>query len=440
MDLRLGTLMVTPARDKRILMVAFHFPPQRGSSGVQRTLKFSRYLGGHGWQPVVLSAHPRAYEHKGDDQLRDIPQDIVVHRAFALDSSRHLAVKRRYLSLLALPDRWITWALGAVPAGLRLIREHRPALIWSTYPIATAHLIGLALHRLTGLPWVADLRDPMTDVDYPTRRSVRAAYSWIEKQTVKRADRVVFTTPGALAAYRKRYPELPPERLVLIENGYDEENFSEAASLASVAAKEAGGPLVLVHSGIIYPAERDPTVFFEALAALLQEGRIGPETLQIRLRAAVHEDWLNGLIAQYGIASIVSLAPHVPYREALTEMLTADGLLVLQGSSCNCQIPAKIYEYLRARRPVLALTDATGDTATTLRQAGIDTIGPLDERDGIMASLMDFVTRIQNGSAPLPSDEVVRANSREARAARLAGLLDGLLAEKSAFAAKSLKA
>ena len=60
--------MVMPVRDKRILMVAFHFPPQRGSSGVQRTLKFSRYLGGHGWKPVVLSAHPRAYEHKGDDQ------------------------------------------------------------------------------------------------------------------------------------------------------------------------------------------------------------------------------------------------------------------------------------------------------------------------------------------------------------------------------------
>ncbi len=431
--------MVKPSADKRILMVAFHFPPQRGSSGVQRTLKFSRYLGGHGWKPVVLSAHPRAYEQKGDDQLREISQDVLVHRAFALDASRHLAVKRRYLGLLALPDRWVSWALGAIPAGLRLIRAHRPAVLWSTYPIATAHLIGLSLHRLTGIPWVADLRDPMTDTDYPTRRSVRAVFRWIERQTVKHADRVVFTTPGAVATYRKRYPGLPPERLVLIENGYDEENFSDAENLALPAAKESDGSLLLVHSGIIYPTERDPTAFFEALAALLKEGRIGPETLQIRLRAAVHDAWLSALIEQYGIGSIVSLAPHVPYREALTEMLTADGLLVLQGSSCNCQIPAKIYEYLRARRPVLALTDAAGDTATTLRQAGIDTVGPLDERDGVMASLMDFVTRVRAGTAPLPSDEVVRANSREARAAKLAALLDGLLAEKSVAEGKSVK-
>jgi hypothetical protein len=121
-------------------------------------------------------------------------------------------------------------------------------------------------------------------------------------------------------------------------------------------------------------------------------------------------------------------------------MLNADGLLVLQGSSCNCQIPAKIYEYLRARRPVLALTDPIGDTAATLRHAGIDTIGPLDERDGIMAALMDFVTRIRAGTAPLPSDEVVRANSREARAARLARLLDKLLAENAAAEAEGVNA
>lgn len=432
--------MVKQSGSKSILMVAFHFPPQRGSSGVQRTLKFSRYLGAHGWKPVVLSAHPRAYAHKGDDQLRDVPQDIVVHRAFALDASRHLAVKGRYLGPLALPDRWVSWALGAIPAGLRLIRAHRPALIWSTYPIATAHLIGLTLHRLTGIPWVADLRDPMTEADYPANRTVRKIYGWIERRTVRHAERVVLTTPGAVAAYRKRYPGLPPERFVLIENGYDEENFSQAESLAAPRRKEGDGPLLLVHSGIIYPSERDPSVFFEALGALLRKGLIGPGTLQVRLRAAVHDDWLNELIERNGIGSIVSLAPHVPYREALTEMLSADGLLVLQGPSCNCQIPAKIYEYLRARRPILALTDAAGDTAATLRQAGIDTIGPLDERAGIMTALMDFVNRIRAGTAPLPSKEVVRANSREARAEKLAALLDGVLAEQAEAPAEKVPA
>ncbi len=151
--------MVAP---RRVLMVAYHFPPMRGSSGVQRTLKFAQYLPQSGWQPLVLSAHKRAYDNPGDDQLADIPADVPVRRAFALDSGRHLAVRGRYAGFLALPDRWVSWCLGAIPAGLALARRHRPQVIWSTYPIATAHLIGLALHKMTGLPWVADMRDPTT--------------------------------------------------------------------------------------------------------------------------------------------------------------------------------------------------------------------------------------------------------------------------------------
>jgi glycosyltransferase involved in cell wall biosynthesis len=416
--------MVKPPRDRRVLMIAFHFPPQRGSSGVQRTLKFSRYLGASGWQPLVLSAHPRAYANKGDDQLRDVPAEVVVRRAFALDTSRHLAIKGRYLGTLALPDRWVSWLFGAVPAGLRLVRKYRPQVIWSTYPIATAHLIGLALHRVTGLPWVADLRDPMTDVDYPPNRTVRKVLRWVEAQTVRHAARVVFTTPGAVATYQERYPQLPPERFALIENGYDEENFSDAETLAARRLAARTGPLLLVHSGIIYPTERDPVPFFEALAALLESGRISPAMLQVRLRAAVHEDYLNTLISKHGIGSIVSLAPHVPYREALTEMLSADALLVLQGSNCNAQIPAKIYEYLRAGRPILALTDPAGDTAATLRRAGIDSIGPLDSRDAIMDTLMRFIGQVGAGTAPLPAPEAVLANSRRSRAAQLGALLD----------------
>jgi glycosyltransferase involved in cell wall biosynthesis len=288
----------------------------------------------------------------------------------------------------------------------------------------------LILHRLTGIPWVADLRDPMTDDAYPPKGMVRTAYRWIEARTVRHCARVVFTTPGAVAAYRARYPDVPAERFVLIENGYDEDNFSEAASVAGAAPGAGTGPLVLVHSGIIYPAERDPVPLLEALAALLRDGRIGPQTLHLKLRAPVHVEYLQALIDQHGIGSIVTLEPHIPYREALAEMLAADGLLVLQASNCNCQIPAKIYEYLRAQRPILALTDERGDTAATLRRAGIDTIGPIDSREGIMDTLMHFIALVKSGKAPLATGEVVRSNSRRARAVQLARLLDEVVAAR----------
>ena len=153
---------------KRILMIAYHYPPVQISSGIQRTLKFSTYLGPLGWQSSVLSVATRAYSHTSDNQVCEIPADVRVQRAFALDTSRHLAVKGRYPLLLALPDNWSTWWLGGVTSGLAMIRRARPDVIWSTYPIATAHLSGLTLHRLTGIPWVADCRDSMTEENYPT--------------------------------------------------------------------------------------------------------------------------------------------------------------------------------------------------------------------------------------------------------------------------------
>jgi glycosyltransferase involved in cell wall biosynthesis len=414
---------------KRVLMIAFHFPPLRGSSGIQRTLKFAQYLRQFDWMPVVLSAHPRAYANAGDDQLRDIPADVVVRRAFALDSSRHLSIRGRYPGWLALPDRWVSWLFGAVPAGLGLIWRHRPIVIWSTYPIATAHLIGLCLHRLTGIPWVADLRDPMTDEGYPSNRLTRRVYQWIERQTLRHCDRAVCTTPGAIATYRRRFPDIPATRFSLIENAYDEENFAEAeAALPARAQPAADQPFVLVHSGVIYPSERDPVPLFEAIALLLARGQIDAARFKLLLRATGHDAYLATLIAQHGIGSVVELAPHVSYRTALAEMLTAGGLLILQASNCNHQVPAKLYEYLRARRPILALTDPVGDTASALRRAGIDSIAPLDARDAIVDALALFLAQAKDGTAPLAGDAAIFANSRRERTRQLAAVLDQVTA------------
>lgn len=409
---------------KRVLMIAYHYPPMRGSSGIQRTLKFSQYLPASGWHPLVLSAHPRAYASQGPDQMGDIPPEAVVHRAFALDTARHLAFRGRYVGYLALPDRWVSWLLGAVPAGLRMIRRDKPALIWSTYPIASANLIGLILRRLTGLPWIADLRDPITDIGYPANPLTRKIYLWIEKQTLRHCTVAVFTTPGAIATYRQRFPEIPPSRYHLIENGYDEENFAEAERDLAAEPAQPSPRLTLLHSGIIYPSERDPVPLFQALAALQQQGVIDATRFQLVLRATAHDDYLAGLIAEHGISELVTLAPHISYRQALREMLSVDALLILQAANCNHQVPAKLYEYLRAGRPILALTDPQGDTATTLRKAGIDTIAPLDAKDAIMAELTRFLGLMASGKAPLAASATIQANSRRARARELGLLLD----------------
>lgn len=410
---------------KRVLMIAYHYPPVKGSSGVQRTLNFSRYLGHFGWEVAVLTVHPRAFEAVGNDLLKDVPAEVRVKRAFALNTAKHLSLRGAYPRFLALPDRWSTWWLGGVTSGLGIIRRWRPDMLWSTYPIATAHLIGLTLNKLTKLPWVADFRDPMIEENYPTNPDIRRVYQWIERKTVAAASRVVVTTPGTARRYARRYAELASDKWVTIDNGYDEESFRAAEALVT-RSNASARPLTLLHSGILYPSERDPTAFFQALAELRDSGEVTRDKLRVTLRATSYDEHYRGVLTRMPLDDIVALAPGVPYQEALAEMMSVDGLIIFQAANCNDQIPAKLYEYLRARRPILALTDRNGDTAQTLLSHGVDTVWPLDDKEAIKTGLRRFLSLVREGRAPLATEQAVARYSRRSQTQALAAVFDSV--------------
>jgi glycosyltransferase involved in cell wall biosynthesis len=413
--------------NKRALLIAFHFPPQAASSGIQRTLSFSKHLGNYGWEPMVLSAHPRAYAQQNPSQLASVPDNLVVRRVFALDTKRHLGFRNRYPEMLALPDRWVSWWFGAVPAGLSLIRKYKPQVIWSTFPIATSHLIGLTLHRLTGLPWVADFRDPMLQPSYPSSRLQRAIYGWIEKQTIERCKMAVFTTHSAMNSYRERFPHISPSKFTVIENGYDEDGFDMQAIAQPSPLPVEGRRITLLHSGVLYQTGRDPSAFLDAIATLKKNGVADASRLRVVLRAPGEVEQVAALARKYGVDDVVEVLPPVSYREALHEMLAADGLLVFQGTPFNTQIPAKIYEYFRARKPILGLVDPAGETARVLRSAGFSSVVAMDRSEAIAPVLAQFIGQIGQGEAYVASDELVAASSRTHRASQLATVLQQAL-------------
>jgi glycosyltransferase involved in cell wall biosynthesis len=408
---------------KPILMIAYHFPPLAGSSGIQRTLRFVQHLPSFGWQPAVLTASPHAYERTSDDLLADVPPSTVVRRAFALDTARHLAFKGRYLGAMARPDRWVSWRFDAVRQGMKLIAALKPKAIWSTYPIATAHLIGAELHRRSGLPWIADFRDPMAQPGYPSDPQTWQQFDAIERHATEHAALSVFTTHGAARVYRERYPAAA-ERIVVIENGYDEESFALAEAGKPAPSPLHPGILTLLHSGIVYPKERDPTQLFAALRRLSDAGLIGTDTFRIRFRAAVHDESLRGLAREHGVERFIETCPPVNYEDALQEMRCADALLVIQASDCNEQIPGKLYEYLRAGRPILCLSDSRGDTVALLRTAGVNSIAAIDSPDEIAPRIGEFIAAVREGRADLPTQQAIQNSSRRGRAKLLATHLD----------------
>lgn len=409
---------------KSALLIAFHLPPSNVSSGHLRPLGFAKYLPASGWLPVVLSASESAYPTSDPESVGLIPESALIYRAFALDTKRHLGIRGKYPSILAQPDRWVSWWPAAVYRGLRLIRRYNVQAIWSTYPIMTSHCVAYTLSRLTGVPWIADFRDPVaSSVATQTKLTAFTQRYW-ERRVLAQAKYSVFTTPGAMCSYAGRYPKLNDDgRFQVIPNGFDEDDFASLPLYEGISGER---PLHLVHSGILYASGRNPIPFLEALARLRNSGALTRLKLRITLRASGSEAAYSEALERLGLSEIVTLAPPIPYHEALAEQARADGLLLFQGGQYDNQIPAKLYEYLRIGRPIFALVGERGDTAAELHKAGGAEVVPIDDVSRIEVGLKRFVQSLASG-VDLENNRLdVSSWSRRHGASELARLFDRL--------------
>jgi glycosyltransferase involved in cell wall biosynthesis len=412
---------------KKLLLIAYHFPPFQGSTGVHRTLAFAKYLKDYDWEVTILTAHPRAYPSVSEQNSSAVPAHVKVVRAFAVDAQRHLALFGRYLSLLAVPDRWQSWIAGGFVSGARIIRNWSPDAIMSTYPIASAHVIAAGLQRAFILPWIADMRDPMLQEEYPTDLRLRRAYLAIERSIFSRAAQVTVTTTGAADLYRDRYPGYPSDAIVAIPNGFDEDAFEHLTGRPAPVQTGARRKLQFLHSGLLYPKERNPTQFFAAAAELRAAGLLSPDDVEFVFRGSGNESAYSVALDQLRLNELIRLAPAIPYADALTEMSNADACMLFQASSCNQQIPAKVYEYLYSRKPIFALTDPVGDTGRLLSEMNIAPVTPLDDKEKIKKELPAFIQQLRDNRVPLPGREQVMRHSRRALTRRLAEVLDDLI-------------
>jgi len=284
----------------------------------------------------------------------------------------------------------------------------------------------MTLHRLTGIPWVADFRDSMTEDEYPPDVLSRRSYRWIERQAIQYSSRLIFTTRLTREMYLNRYPQLLPERCLVIANGYDEEDFKDFTLKKPL--KDHNSPLIrLVHAGALYPQERDPRPFFKVLSRLKTERRLSARDLRVELRASGEEGYYATVIRQLGIDDLVHLLPPLPYRQALQDCADADALLLFQAASCDHQIPAKVYEYLRLQKPILALTTNRGETAALLGETGGATIVDLQDEHALYSSLPRFLRTVSDSVHPLPNDEIVRRYTRKNQAYELGRFLSQLV-------------
>ena len=311
-------------QSKNALLVTYYWPPA-GGPGVHRWLRFSSFFAENGVKLSVYCPEDAAWPITDTKLNEQVHPSLKIIRRKIFEPHKYLGKKNNpnvgggltagkkesivqkliiwIRGNLFIPDARVFWINPSVRFLHDYLKNH-PEIdtLITTGPPHSLHVIGRNLKRKNKhLNWVADFRDPMAQPGYPSDPRTRQCYLGIEADAMERASYSVFTTPGAARVYKERYPERA-SRIRVLENGFDEESFSVAAQMAPHIQRGTAvtGPLLLLHSGVVYPTERDPSHFFEALARLRKNRLLSPADLRIRFRAAVHETLLCQLAADHG--------------------------------------------------------------------------------------------------------------------------------------------
>jgi glycosyltransferase involved in cell wall biosynthesis len=411
-------------------MVAYFFPPL-GGAGVQRSLKFARYLPESGWEPRVLTADPRGYWIRDPTLLEELPEAVRVQRVASplpvaggrkgRRGSVHWIRALRWLSgWFLLPDAYLPWSLRALAAASRWLRRDLPDVLWTTSSPDSAHLVGWHLSRRWRIPWVADFRDPWVErlSFHPPTRWHRAIQYRLEEGVVRRAVAVVLTSQAARDRFAERYP-WAGEKLHVITNGYDEEDF------AGFQWDLPRDRFRILHLGQLNP-ERSLEPLLGPLRALLEaepEARGRVELLCVGPHYASHEREVR----RHGLQDVVRFEDPRPHREAVRLLGTAHLLLLLEceGLRGRQVLPGKTFEYLRSGRPVLALVDPLGDAARLVPELRAGWVHAPSDAAGVLACLRERWARFRSGEVETgASAEALRPFERRELTLRLAHLFD----------------
>jgi glycosyltransferase involved in cell wall biosynthesis len=414
---RVGVAASSRPGPRRVLVLAYFFPPL-GGAGVQRSLKFVRYLPGHGWQPTVITTRSRAYPAHDESLLDEVPAGVRVVRVREIRLLPRVAVVLHQLRLKPLywiaswPDEAGTWAVGALLAAWREARRSAPAAIFSTSAPFSAHLAALALHRLTGIPWVADFRDewaenPAVGAQPAWRRRLNRA---CERAITRHASCVVV----AADAYSIDGAPRDGARRTTITNGVDPADLDGA-----VAVRLGAGRFRISHVGTLY-GPQDLAEVTAALTRLVNSGAMDPREVVLRVVGNV---WLRDLAGAVPVE--LEQTGYVEHPRALGEMRAADVLLLYVDPESRATA-GKLFEYLASERPILCVTRP--DTLAWELVSAWGTGICVDPRDGpgLDAALGELYERWRRGE-PAPAGaraRVIERYSRDALTGRLAGVLD----------------
>ncbi len=419
---------------RRVLVIAYYFPPM-GLSGVQRTAKFVKYLPQYGWHPTVLTVDTVGYYAMDPSLLAELESpDIRIIRTPAAGPGKFLIRKetvklpservRKALSRVSdtffIPDNKVGWKRKAVQKALSLHNETPFDLIFSTAPPFTDFLIGMEVKAAIGIPLVIDYRDPWAG--YPFRFNAtplhRKRHSVLERRALKASSHVVVTNRRVKELLIGKYRFLTYHDIDIISQGFDPADFNGLADSSPVP--RTPGVMRITYAGVFWE-DRVPEYFLRALEQLFHEyphvrGRI--EALFVGNFRAENMKTVERL----GLQDAVKVAGYVPHRECVQYLRDSDVLWMIAGDDMGS--PGKAYEYIGARKPILACVPEGFLKAAILEAGG--TAVPPDDVAAIKNAIRELYGKFERRELNGPSPDVVDRYNRVTLTASLVKVFNSL--------------
>ncbi len=413
---------------KRVLMISCHFPPVGGVS-VMRLIKFAKFLPHNGWQPVVLTVKDCGHYYRDDEMAKRIPRDIEVYRTSHVDPVRFFKkfgmtrlvsekledgtqlpemgakgkgirdLLKKVAANLLIPDGHIGWLPFAVSKGLEVIKNTKIDVIYSNAPPWTAHLIGMSLKRLTGIPWVADFRDLWTERETIIKsRFSRKMEEVLEKNVLESADRIITVVESSQNEILKKFSNSNNVKFAIIHNGFDPDDFR------GIEPKMDFSKFTLIHTGTVWP----PGILKSLLVALCHIPKdIRDDIKVILLGGTYRADRL--LINEFGLSGTIELRSFVSHYESLSYQLGADILLLLRPAvEGETALSGKLFEYFAAKKPILAIAPSNGVVASLIRDTKTGIVVDPGNACEIRSAILDYYEKYKNGMLKLEK----RSNGR----------------------------
>lgn len=433
--------------NKKVLIITYYWVPG-GGSGVQRFLKFTKYLREFGWEPVIYTVENGEYPVIDTSLQKDVPENLTVIKqpiwepysfykrfigqkqsermnpAFFSEKKKPKLTEKFSIWLRGnffIPDARMFWIKPSVRFLKNYLKENPVDVVISTGPPHSAHRIAYHLHQEIKIRWLADFRDPWTQIDFYhelmlTNRADRK-HRRMEKEVLQQADAV--TVIGE--TMKDEFQKIVNRPVEVITNGFDEDDLKQPGG----EKIELDDKFSIVHIGTMVKA-RNPVVLWKALSELVKENTAFASDLEIKLIGKVDVNARENIAAE-GLTKFLTIIDYLPHNEVIRKQSEARLLLLMVNDTPTSKgiVTGKMFEYLASRRPILCIGPEDGDAAKILMQCKAGVVNNYTDVQSLKKHLLNFYTQYKNGTLNVESTGYEKY-SRKNLTGKLAAVLNNL--------------